>query len=249
MSGAVPFRALLRSEWTKLRSLRSTWWCASVYVVVVLAFGWLGAAVTDLVPSADLAVASSLIGFGFGQLVLVVLGVLVGATEFATGSAAASFAAVPRRTRLLLAKTTVVAVFTALLSVVLAVGCFAAARVLIAVPRGLRFTDAEVLRPLGLQVAAAALVVVLSVALGSMVRSTAGGAGLGLALVLVVPPLLAADGRRITETISDALPGLRVGEDAFLAGVPDGSAGLAVVAAWAVGAWLLGALLLERRDV
>ena len=41
VSRAVPFRAVLRSEWTKLRSLRSTWWCAAVYVVVVLAFGWL----------------------------------------------------------------------------------------------------------------------------------------------------------------------------------------------------------------
>ena len=47
---------------------------------------------------------------------LVVLGVLVGATEFATGTAVASFAGVPRRSRLLLAKTTVVAVFAALLT-------------------------------------------------------------------------------------------------------------------------------------
>ena len=100
---------------------------------------------------------------------------------------------------------------TALLSAVLAVGCFAAARVLTVVPGGLQITDPDVLRPLGLQVAEAALVVVLSVALGTLVRSTAGGVGLGLALVLVVPPLLAADGRRISETISDALPALRVG--------------------------------------
>ena len=99
MSGAVPFGAVLRSEWTKLRSLRSTWWCAAGYVVVVLTFGWLGAAVTDQAPSADFAVAAALTGFGFGQLVLVlvlvVLGVLTGATEFAAGTAVASFAGVP----------------------------------------------------------------------------------------------------------------------------------------------------------
>ena len=32
VSRAVPFRAVLRSEWTKLWSLRSTWWCTAVYV-------------------------------------------------------------------------------------------------------------------------------------------------------------------------------------------------------------------------
>jgi ABC-2 type transport system permease protein len=42
---------------------------------------------------------------------------------------------------------------------------------------------------------------------------------------------------------------LQVGEDAFLIGHAGWSAGLAVVAGWALGAWVLGAALLERRDV
>jgi ABC-2 type transport system permease protein len=70
-----------------------------------------------------------------------------------------------------------------------------------------------------------------------------------MALVLVAPPLLAADGRRLTERLSEALPALRVGEDAFLAGPDSWTTGLAVAGAWAVGAWLLCAVLLERRDV
>jgi ABC-2 type transport system permease protein len=249
VSGAVPLGAMLRSEWTKLRTLRATWWCVAVYVVVVLAFGWLAAAVTDQAPSAGVAVASALTGFGFGQLVLVVLGVLTGATEFATGTAVASFAGVPRRTRLLLAKTTVVAFLAAAISAVLAVGCVLAARILTVVPGGLRLTDPAVLRPLVVQVAVATLVVVLAVALGALVRSTAGGIGIGLALVLVVPPLLAADGRRLTRQLSEILPALRVGEDPFLAGVGAWGTGLAVAGAWALGAWMLSAVLLERRDV
>ena len=251
MSRGIPFRAVLRSEWTRLRSVRSTWWCLAVYALVVLGFGWLAAAVTQEAPEPGLALAAALTGFGFGQLVLVVLGVIVGAGEFATGSAVASFASVPRRTRLMLAKTVVVAVVTALLSSVLALGCFLAPRTLTYVPGGLHPGDAAVLRPLGLQVAEAALVVVLAVALGTMLRSTAGGIGIGvgLALVLVVPPLLAADGRRLSRVISEALPSLRVGEDPFLAGAVSWWAGLAAVAAWAVGAWLLGAALLERRDI
>lgn len=249
MSRAVPFGAVLRSEWTKLATLRSTWWCAAVYVVVVLAFGWLAAAVTDQVPSAGFAVAAALTGFGFGQPVLVVLGVLAGAMEFATGTAVASFAGVPRRSRLLLAKTTVVAVFAAVITAVLTVGCALAARTLTVVPGGLGLTDPAVLRPLAVQVAVATLVVVLAVALGALVRSTAGGIGIGLALVLVVPPLLAADGRRLTQQLSEVLPALRVGEDAFLAGPDAWTAGLAVAGVWALGAWMLCAVLLERRDV
>jgi ABC-2 type transport system permease protein len=249
VTGAIPLGALLRSEWTKLRTLRATWWCAAVYLLVVLAFGWLAAAVTDQAPSAGVAVASALTGFGFGQPVLVVLGVLAGATEFTAGTAVASFAGVPRRSRLLLAKTTVVAVFAAGITAALAVGCAVAARTLTVVPGGVGFTDPAVLRPLAVQVGLATFVVVLSVALGTLVRSTAGGVGIGLALVLVVPPLLAADGRRLTEQLSDVLPALRVGEDAFLAGADTWTAGLAAAGVWALGAWVLGAVLLERRDV
>jgi ABC-2 type transport system permease protein len=249
VSRAVPFRSVLRSEWTKLRSLRSTWWCVAPYVAVVLSLGWLSAAVTDQAPRADFAVAAALTGFGFGQLVLVVLGVLVGATEFASGTAVTSFTGVPRRTRLLVAKTAVVAVLTAVLSALLAVGCVAAARVQTVVPGGIDPTDPRVLRPLAVQVGVATLVVVLAVALGVAVRSTAGGVGIGMALVLVAPPLLAADGRRLTEQLSEVLPGLRVGEEAFLAGVDSWTVGLVVVGAWAAGVWLLSALLLERRDV
>ncbi len=72
----VPLTAVLRSEWTKLRTLRSTWWCTAVYVLVVGSFAWLAAATTRSAPTADSAVGVVLTGFAFGQVVLVVLGVL-----------------------------------------------------------------------------------------------------------------------------------------------------------------------------
>ncbi|MGK5110895.1 ABC transporter permease [Geodermatophilus sp. CPCC 205506] len=249
MSRGVPFPALLRSEWTKLRSVRSTWWSSAVYVVVVGAFSWLAAAVTDRAPAAGVAVSTALTGFGFGQVVLVVLGVLVGAGEHTTGMALASYAAVPRRTRLQLARTVVVAALVAVLSVVLAVGCALAARLLTVVPGGVDLTDPSVLRPLGLQVLSAVALVVLGVAVGTALRSTAGGVGACLLLVLVLPVLLAADGGPWTERLGEALPALRVGEDAFLVGASTWPVGLVVVGAWALGAWAIGAVLLERRDV
>jgi ABC-2 type transport system permease protein len=249
VSRGVPFPAVLHSEWTKLRSVRSTWWCSAVYVAVVWAFSWLAASVADRAPTAGVAVSTALTGFGFGQVVVVVLGVLVGAGEHTTGMAIASYAAVPRRTRLQVARTVVVGVHVAVLSAVLAAGCALAARVQTAVPGGVDLTDPSVLRPLGLQVLSAVALVVLGVAAGTVLRSTAGGVGLCLALVLVLPVILAADGGPWTERLGEAMPALRVGEDAFLVGAASWPVGLVVCGTWALGAWTIGVVLLERRDV
>ncbi|MGY1653839.1 ABC transporter permease [Geodermatophilus sp. SYSU D01119] len=244
----VPLTAVLRSEWTKLRTLRSTWWCTAVYVLVVGSFAWLAAATTRSAPTADSAVGVVLTGFAFGQVVLVVLGVLAVTSEFG-GMALSSLVAVPRRTRLLAAKTVVVAVWAALVTVLLVAGCVLAATTLVAVPGGVSVGDPEVLRSAGLQVAGAVLVTVLAAGLGAVLRSTAGALGLGIALVFVGPPALAIAGGRTAELLSQALPALRVGEDAFLAVPTTWPVGLAVAGAWAAGAWAAGAVLLERRDV
>lgn len=249
MSRAVPFRALLRSEWTKLWSLRSTWWCTAVYLLVVGVAGWLAAAATDSSARPDLAVQTALTGFGIGQLVLLVLGVLVVTGEFASGLALVTLTAVPRRSRVLLAKTVVVLAYGLLFSALLAVSCALAARTLTAVPGGVQPDDPDVLRTLGLQVVAAGLVGVLGVALGAVLRSTAGAVGLGAALVLVAPPALALAGSEVAARISQSLPALRVGEDAFLAAATTWPVGMAVLAGWSVGVWVVGAVLLERRDV
>ena len=102
MSARFPFRAVLRSEWTKLWSIRSTWWCTVVYVVVVGGGGRLAAAGTDSAARADVAVQTALTGFGIGQLVLVVLGALVVTNEFTSGLALVSLIVVPRRSTLLM---------------------------------------------------------------------------------------------------------------------------------------------------
>jgi ABC-2 type transport system permease protein len=249
VSARVPFRTVLRSEWTKLWSVRSTWWCTAIYLLVTGAAGWLAAAGTDSSARADIAVQTALTGFGVGQLVLVVLGVLAVTAEFGSGMVLVTLTAVPRRTRLLLAKTVVVAACSLLLSVVLAMICALAARTLTVVPGGVQPGDPAVLRTLALQVGAAGLVGVLGVALGAVLRSTAGAVGLGMALVLVLPPALALSGGELAARASQALPALRVGEDAFLAVATPWPVGMAVVAVWALGVWVLGALLLERRDV
>jgi ABC-2 type transport system permease protein len=67
--------------------------------------------------------------------------------------------------------------------------------------------------------------------------------------VLVAPPALALAGSEVAARISQSLPALRVGEDAFLAAATAWPVGMAVLAGWSVGVWVIGAVLLERRDV
>jgi ABC-2 type transport system permease protein len=249
MTGAVPFRALVGSEWAKLRSLRSTWWCLAVYVDVAAGAGWLAAGTTHTAGAAGAAMSAVLIGFGFAQPALLVLGVLAMSAEFGSGMALASFTAVPRRTRVLVAKSVVVAAVCALPSAVAGLLCALAARTLVAVPGGVPLGTTAVLRPLAVQVVAATLVGLLGLALGTLLRSTAGAVGAGLALILVLPPALALTAGHVGSRISQALPALRVGEEAFFT-VPTGwGAGLLVAVAWVVAAWAGAATLLERRDV
>ena len=249
MSRSLAWPALLRSEWTKLSSVRSTWWCTAVFAVVAGGAGWLAAATSGPSPRADVAVQVALTGFGFAQLALVVLGVLAVTAEFSTGMALVSWTVVPRRGRLLAAKTLVVAGWSVAVSTVLALTCFLAARTLTAVPGGVSPADPSVLRVLGLQVVATTLVVVLAVGVGTVLRSTAGAVGLAMALVFIAPPGLALAGSGLAARLSQALPALRVGEDAFLAVSTSWPVGLAVLGAWAAGTWVLGAVLLGRRDV
>lgn len=248
MSRPVPLHDVLGGEWTKLWSLRSTWWALAVYTIVAGGFGWLAASTTTSAESASSAVGIALIGFGFAQLVLVVVGVLAAAGEFASGMVLASLTAVPRRVRWLAAKTVVVAGVVAVLTAALALVCWLAARTLTAAPGGVALTAPGVGRALLLQVAGAALTVVLAVALGTVLRSTAGGVGAGIALVFLLPMLLPLFGD-VGDRLAQAMPVLRVGGVPFLADGPGWGVGLPVTAAWAVGGWALAAVLLVRRDL
>jgi len=247
VSGPVPFLAVLRSETTKLVTLRSTWWAIGGYVLVAGGFGWLAASTNPSADSASSAVRITLIGFGFAQFAVVAVAVVAAAGEFASGSVLSSLAAVPRRVRWLAAKTAVVAGGVAVLTGALGLVCWLAARTLTAVPGGVPLTGA-VGRDLLLQVAGAALIGVLAVGLGALLRSTAGGISAGVALVFALPLLLPLFGSA-GEWLAEAMPVLRVGADPFLVAGTTGTVGLAVTAGWAVGVWALAAVLLVRRDV
>ena len=109
---------VIRSEWTKLRSLRSTVYSLLAAFVIVVALGILiSAARAGHLDSESLsdrlsfdATATSLSGVFLAQLAIGVLGVLLMTGEYATGMNRATFAAVPRRLPVLWAKAIVFAV-------------------------------------------------------------------------------------------------------------------------------------------
>ncbi len=103
---------VLRSEWIKMRSLRSTGLTLLAAVVAMVAIGWIVGAATnahwDSVRVREQAVFSpidnSLTGYHLAQLAIGVLGVLLISGEYATGMIRATFGAVPKRLPVLWAK-------------------------------------------------------------------------------------------------------------------------------------------------
>jgi len=196
------FSHLLLAEWTKIRSVRSTVWSLIIYVLLTIGISallcWLTvhAIQTGRAPrrgSALLLDPASFIlgtGLGFGQLAIAVLGVLVMTTEYSTGVIRASLLAVPRRLTMLVAKCVV---FAALIFVVAEIVSFCSFLIGAAIVRPetvVSLNQPDVTRAVigtGLYLTVLGL---FALAIGALIRHTAGGIAIVIGLVLVVGPLL-----------------------------------------------------------
>lgn len=188
----------ISSEWTKLASLRSAWYTAGLAVVLGVGFGALvsqgsGRRYAEM-PAAERATFDptnvSLYGcFLLTQLAVGTLGVLVMTSEYATGTIGPSLAAVPRRGRLLAAKTVVFAAVSLVLGQVAAFGAFLAGQAALAgegAPHA-ALADPDVTRAVvgaGLWLV---LVGLLGMALGVVLRATAGAIATLVGVTLLVP--------------------------------------------------------------
>jgi ABC-2 type transport system permease protein len=189
---------VIRSEWIKLRTLRSTWWCGAMIVALSVLFGLLiagfinrdGTALPTAAQDGDL-VAVVTIGTSFTQLIAAVLGVLVISGEYGTGMIRSTFTAVPTRLPAVLAKVAVLAVMIFLLGILAAALTFAATAGILA-GHGItaHLGDPAVWMPIVGSAVYLALVAVLAFAIGALVRSTAGGISIAIGLLLVLPILL-----------------------------------------------------------
>ncbi|MFD7831211.1 ABC transporter permease [Kitasatospora sp. NPDC059803] len=254
---------VLRSEWAKLWSLRSTWITLGLGLLFLVAFGLIAAfqfksRITSGRPMdrGDFADASalslSLFGTNFAQLAFGVLGVLVAAGEYSTGMIRSTLAAVPRRLPVLWSKAAVYGVVVLLLGTVGVFVAFAAdSGILSGTRAAMTFSDAGVLRGLlgaGLYLA---LVGVIGVALGALLRSVAGGISVLVASLMLVPGLISLLPSSWQDHISPYLPS-HAGEAMFAlhhdATTLSPAAGLAVFLLWTVLALASAAVRLVRSD-
>ncbi|GAB2600571.1 ABC transporter permease [Paractinoplanes abujensis] len=189
----------LHAEWVKLRSLRSTWLTLACLFVVGLGISALAANATgDTWAEATAAdrqawdpTGHSLTAYIVAQLIIGVLGILVVTSEYATGLMSTTLTATPRRTRVLAAKVTLAAVIAVVAGELLMFGAFLIGQALIArqgVPSA-ALGDPGVLPAVlagGLYLAVIGL---LAVGLGALVRATAGALATLVGIVFLVPAL------------------------------------------------------------
>ncbi|MFC1421125.1 ABC transporter permease [Streptacidiphilus cavernicola] len=250
---------VLRAEWAKFWSLRSTWITLGLALLFLVAFGLLAAANysptgTGRGPGADAkdAIGIALGGSGFAQLAIGVLGVLVAGGEYSTGMVRSTLAAVPRRLPVLWSKA---AVYGAVALVVATFGAFASflagEHSLSGQAIALNLSSAGVLRSLLGAGVYLGLVGVFGVALGALVRSVAGGIGTlvaSLMLLNLLPSLLPGN---LGNDISPYLPGNAGGSIFALhqaSNTLSPGAGLAVFAGWVALALAGAAWRLKRSD-
>ncbi|HSA51466.1 MAG TPA: ABC transporter permease [Yinghuangia sp.] len=123
-NGGLHFTRMLQSEWTKIRTVRSTAWSLVVMVVLILGMAaLLGATVSGTDDEPDPSVSLSLIGVMIAQIAAATLGVLTISAEYTTGMIRSTLTAYPRRLTVLAAKSVV---FAVLMFVVGLVACYLA---------------------------------------------------------------------------------------------------------------------------
>ncbi len=266
----VSFGGVLRSEWIKLRTLRSTLWCYLIIVALTIGLGLLialaipkpeGTVTHDSQQLTWLTVAT--LGIGFAQLVSAVLGALVITGEYATGMIRSTFTAVPKRLPAVIAKALVFGVTTFVIALAsLVITALLTAPILEG--RGIHTDLGDGRFWLGILGGAGyvALIGIIALGIGLIVRNSAGGIAAALGLVLVVPVVLQivaattrADWPRNVDAFLPSSAGGRL--YAYPIDAPS-QAGILTLDAWQAALVLLGwfaltlvigGVLVKRRDV
>jgi ABC-2 type transport system permease protein len=275
----------MAAEWTKLWSVRSTIWTLVATVVAVVGLCVLGTATVSPSEIIDDPTRRSLIGIFLGQLIFGVLGVLVISAEYGTGTIRATLSALPRRPVVLTAKVLVFGAVAVVVSEVLSFSAFAVGQAILSAKHavgtsavaGLRakqlgvkiphsfqgllstgsasLGQAGVLRAVvgaGLYLAVLGL---LALGLGTIIRHTAGAISAFVGVVLVLPLIVEALPTSISHAVARYLPS-NIGLVMFSTnGLPDriGPAfspwtGFAILVLYTMVILGIGCWVLVRRD-
>ncbi|MGK5533395.1 ABC transporter permease [Streptomyces sp. URMC 129] len=251
------FGRVLLSEWTKIRSVRSTLWTLATALVVTAALGTLISLLVrttyeDLSRADRLTfdpTATSFAGIALGQLAMIAYGVLVVSGEYSTGMIRASLAAVPRRGVLMTAKVAVatalalpVGLATGFLTFFLGQAALGGHRTDLGEPGVLRAVSGA-----GLYLG---LIALFAMGVAWALRSPMLSFGVLMPFFFLISSILA--NVSATEKIGDYLPDqagsriMRVVDDGERPYGPWG--GLTIMLVWIAAALLAGFLVLRKRD-
>jgi ABC-2 type transport system permease protein len=252
---AVRARDVLSCEWTKLVSVRSTYWTMLVAVLTPIALSTVVAATLASAPKQGQGPLDPLLpglaSLEYAVLSVAVLGVLGFSTEYGTGLIRSTFAAMPRRRAVLAAKAAVLgAVTLAAGEVVAFVSFFLVQAVLSGHHQGVSLSHPGVPGAVLAEGLILCVVAMLGLSLGAIIRHTAGGIAATVG-VIILPGILAVLpspwGARIGRfTLVDAahqVTALHPSTDQFAPALS-----LLVLLAWPAVALLAAALMITRRD-
>jgi ABC-2 type transport system permease protein len=247
---------LLASEWIKFRSVRSTYWTLLVAVVTPIAASTLVAFAFAHAPAAagppPDPLVPEILSLEYAVIAVSVLGVLAFSAEYSTGLIRTTFAAAPRRRAVLVAKAVVLGTVTLVAGELVAfVSFFLAQAILSGHHRGVSLSRPGVPGAVlagGLVLCVCAL---LGLALGAIIRHTAGGIAATIA-VIALPGILALlpapwSGRLGRFTLLEAVRQVAVLHPAANLFSPGLS--LLVLLAWPAAALAVAAILITRRDI
>ena len=261
--GRAGFGNLLASEWTKIRSVRSTVWSLILLIVLTIGFTalftWLSVYNWDKTDPAQRAQVAAdpvgtILGAGFylGQLAICVLGVLVISAEYTTGVIRASLMAVPRRYPMFVAKAVVFAALVFVIGECVAFLSFFIGKPILASHVPVSLGDPGAARAVvgaGLYLTVLAL---FAMAVGALIRHTAGAITAVIGFVLVLAPLAQLIPGKIGKYVHAYLPseaGHLVAQQHQQADqVLSAWQGFGVFCLWTVLLLALAIYLLQRRD-
>ncbi|MGW2818485.1 ABC transporter permease [Streptomyces sp. NPDC001415] len=253
--------AVLKSEWTKIRTVSSTTWTLACALIVTVAISAALCALMksqfdDLKPAEKLTFDPTFISFSgmiLGQLAMVVFGVLVVGTEYSSGMIRSSLAAVPRRGMFLFAKLTVATLLALVVGMATSFLSFFLGQALLG-PHRTTIGEPNVLRAVvgaGLYMA---LIALFSMGVATMLRSSMLSLGILMPFFFLISQILSAvpgaknvaryfpdrAGSQIMQVVPDAM-----NSDPAPYG-PWG--GLGIMVLWVIAALAGGCLVLRTRD-
>jgi ABC-2 type transport system permease protein len=253
----VTLRRVIKSEWIKFWTLRSTWAVLGAAIVGMLVLALVVAYntrhLTHNLQANDIAPSSTLQGYYLGQLLIGALGVLFVSGEYGTGMIRSTLVAVPRRLPVLWAKLVVFVTVTAVSMITVSIVAFVCAQALLSHYRtGFSLSDPGVLRVVIGTGIYLTLVGMIGGALGWIVRSTPGALVAYFAVVLVLPVLfgeaLGNWGKEVAQFLPDQAGA------SFSTSIPESQyslspwVGLLVLVGWVAVAVAIAAGVLRRRD-